>query len=103
MKIKSSIQAIKRILSCILPFLLAVFLFGCEALPYVKEKDNQFKVQVKLSETNSYEEVEKLLSEKGTCKNGFEILSTSKFMYGCLILGFLPGDCIGIEYIGRCK
>lgn len=87
----------------ILLVLAGIFLLGCEALPYVKEKNNQFKIQVKRSESHGYETVEKLLAEKGICKNGFEILSTENFIYGCPIFGFIPGDCFGTEYVGRCK
>lgn len=81
-------------------FCMVFSLYGCAGIPPKLEitGEDQFIVDIFRYDTDHEREVEKQLSEYGVCKNGYEIISTDYFVFGCTL-----GDCRGKRYVGTCK
>jgi len=85
-------------------FLMSVLvLTGCELAPRIRVQGEEFKVDIYRTDVDHSSVIKEEVEKSGICQNGYEIISTEYFMFGCPVLGFLPGDCRGTSYMGKCK
>ncbi|TBX23063.1 hypothetical protein TK45_07485 [Bowmanella sp. JS7-9] len=71
--------------------------------PRVEQQDDRFSVDIFRFDGDHQAIVEEEVDKAKICENGYEILSTKQFAFGCPVFGILPADCVGTSYIGQCK
>lgn len=87
----------------VVSLILILVLTGCELTPRMNIQGEEFKIDIYRSDQDHSSIVKAEVEKSGICQNGYEIISTEYFMFGCPVLGFLPGDCRGTSYIGKCN
>ena len=70
--------------------------------PRLEIRGDEFKVDIYQFDGDHQKIVKEELEKSKLCVAGYEILFKEYFMFGCPVLGVLPGDCRGTSYIGKC-